>query len=53
MQAFSKLICAKLSIDWTFAPVSSAVNLFMLRKLAEEQGEFIRTQHLHLVAWSG
>jgi len=44
--SFSKLICAKLGIDWTSAPV------FVLRKLLEVQREFIRTQHLHVVASS-
>jgi len=49
--SFLKLICAKLGIDWTSAP-SVPVKLFLLRKLPEVQREFIRTQHLHVVASS-
>jgi len=51
MQAFFKLICAKLGIDCSFAP-KVTVKFFMLRKLPEVQPEFIRTQHLHVVASS-
>jgi len=51
MQACSKLICAKLGIDWTFAPWVM-VKLFVLRKLPEVQRDFIHTQHLHVVASS-
>ena len=52
MQALFKLICAKLlvGIDWTSA--LKLVKLFVLRKLPEVQREFIRTQHLHVLASS-
>jgi len=50
MQTFKKLICTKPGIDWTSAPVT--VKRFVLRKLPEVQREFIRTQHLHVVASS-
>jgi len=49
--SFLKLICAKLGIDWTSAP-KVPVKLFVLRKLPEVQREFIRIQHLHVVASS-
>jgi len=51
MQAFLKLIGAKLGIDWTSVP-EVTVKLFVLRKLPEIHREFIRTQHLHVVASS-
>ena len=51
MQAFFKLICAKLGINWTSAPWVT-VKLFVLRKLPVVQREFIRTQHRLVVASS-
>jgi len=50
-ESFFKLICAKLGIDWTSAP-PVPVKLFVLPKLPKVQWEFIRTQHLHMVASS-
>ena len=49
--SFFKLICAKLGIDWT-SPLLVPVKLFVLWKLPEVQREFIRTQHVHMVASS-
>jgi len=51
MQAFFKLICAKLGIDWTSAP-QLTVKLYVLQKRPEVQQEFICTQHLHVAALS-
>jgi len=49
MQAFFKLICAKLGIDCTSVCLVT-VKLFVLQKLPEVQREFIHTQPLHVVA---
>jgi len=49
--SFFKLICAELGIDWTSAALVPT-KVFVLRKLPEVQREFIRTQHLHVVASS-
>ena len=46
-----KLICSKLGINWTFAS-QVPVKFFVLPKLPKVQREFIRTQHLHVVASS-